>query len=223
MSKSTKKPQPAEDELNSPAENAAATAAKDEAVATDEEPSAEELRAEIAAANEKIAELEAKLQDKTARAQAEVENTRKRAATESANARKFAIENFAKELLEVRDSLERAAAVELPKAAAEAAKQMFAGVELTLKQLDLAMGKFAVAEVEAAPKVQFDPKLHQAISTAAARDIAADHIVTVVQKGFTLHDRLLRPAMVVVAAAPPTEAEAAPSADENRETGENKP
>ena len=138
--------------------------------------------------------------DESLRARAEVENVRRRSQKEIAAARKFAIENFAQELLGVRDSLQRACEVELNQDAGDAVTQMKEGLALTLKQFDLSLGKFAVAEVAAAPGVRFDPQLHQAIGTEAAPDIAADHIVTVVQKGYTLNERLLRPAMVVVCA-----------------------
>ncbi len=141
----------------------------------------------------------AQLQDALLRARAEVENIRRRSQNEMTAARKFAIENFAQQLLGVRDSLERASAVQLD-AAAAAVQPMKEGLELTLKQFDLAMAKFAVLEVAAAPGMRFDPQQHQAIGTAPAGEVAADHIVVVVQKGFLLNQRLLRPAMVMVAA-----------------------
>ena len=150
-----------------------------------------------------LSEAQAQLEqakDESLRARAEVENVRRRSQKEIAAARKFAIENFAQELLGVRDSLQRACEVELNQDAGDAVTQMKEGLALTLKQFDLSLGKFAVAEVAAAPGVRFDPQLHQAIGTEAAPDIAADHIVTVVQKGYTLNERLLRPAMVVVCA-----------------------
>ena len=149
--------------------------------------------------NEAKAET-ARLKDGLLRARAEVENIRRRSQNEIVAARKFAIEGFAQELLGVRDSLDRASSVELDEGAGDAVQQMKEGLGLTLKQLDIAMAKFAVVEVEAGPGVRFDPERHQAISTATAADIEAGHIVAVVQKGFLLKERLLRPAMVVVAA-----------------------
>lgn len=143
----------------------------------------------------------AQAQDDLLRARAETENVRRRAQNEIVAARKFAIENFARELLSVKDSLDRAAAVELDEGASEAVRQMKEGLGLTLKQLDLAMARFAVVEVEAAPGVKFDPQCHQAVSMMPSEEVEADHIVTVVQKGFLLKERLLRPAMVVVAGA----------------------
>ena len=149
--------------------------------------------------NEAKAET-ARLKDGLLRARAEVENIRRRSQNEIVAARKFAIEGFAQELLGVRDSLDRASSVELDEGAGDAVQQMKEGLGLTLKQLDIAMAKFAVVEVEAGPGVRFDPERHQAISTATSADIEAGHIVAVVQKGFLLKERLLRPAMVVVAA-----------------------
>ena len=161
------------------------------------EMSADELRAQL----ESTQAENAAMKDGLLRAKAEVENIRRRSQNEIAAARKFAIEGFAKELLEVKDNLDRAAAVELDAGAGAAVKQMKEGLGLTLKQLDLALARFAVSEVEAAPGVKFDPQRHQAVSATPSAEVAADHIVTVVQKGFALRERLLRPAMVVVAAA----------------------
>lgn len=149
--------------------------------------------------NEANAET-ARMKDRLLRARAEVENIRRRSQNEIVVARKFAIEGFAQELLGVKDSLDRASSVELDEGAGEAVQQMKEGLGLTLKQLDIAMARFAVAEVEAGPGIRFDPERHQALSTVPSGDIAAGHIVTVVQKGFLLKERLLRPAMVVVAA-----------------------
>lgn len=144
---------------------------------------------------------QAEIKDGLLRAKAETENIRRRSQKEIVAARKFAIEGFAAELLGVKDSLEQAAQVELEAGGDDAVRQMKEGLGLTLKQLDLAMAKFSVVEVEAAPGVRFDPQCHQAISTAPSEEFDADHIVSVVQKGFLLKERLLRPAMVVVAKA----------------------
>ncbi len=143
----------------------------------------------------------AQMKDGLLRARAEIENIRRRSQNEVVAARKFAIEGFAQELLGVKDSLDRASSVELDEGAGEAVQKMKEGLSLTLKQLDLALTRFAVVEVEAGPGVRFDPEHHQAISMTPCGDIEADHIVSVVQKGFRLKERLLRPAMVVVAAA----------------------
>lgn len=158
-------------------------------------PAADELRARLEAAQAENAQMK----DGLLRAKAEVENIRRRSQEEIVKARKFAIEGFAKELLEVKDNLDRAAAVALDEGAGDAVRQMNEGLGLTLKQLDLTLARFAVVEVEAAPGVKFDPARHHAVSKTPNADIAADHIVEVVQKGFALKERLLRPAMVVVA------------------------
>jgi len=174
------------------------TAAESESPAVaDTVTTVDELRAQLEAALDESAQFK----DAMLRAKAEAENTRRRAQDEVVKTRKFAIEGFAKELLEVKDNLDRAAAVALDDGAGAAVQMMKEGLGLTRKQLDAALARFAVVEVEAAPGVKFDPARHQAVSTAPAADIAPDHIVEVVQKGFVLRDeRLLRPAMVVVAA-----------------------
>ncbi len=141
----------------------------------------------------------AQMKDGLLRSKAEMENIRRRSQNEIVAARKFAIEGFAQELLGVKDSLDQASSVELDESASEAVQKMKEGLNLTLKQLDLAMTRFAVVEVEAGPGVRFDPQLHQAISMTPSDEVEANHIVAVVQKGFQLKDRLLRPAMVVVA------------------------
>ena len=183
-----------------PADTAAAAdgAPADEAPPPTDDPAALLTRLEEAQAEH------AQMKDGLLRAKAEVENIRRRSQNEIVAARKFAIEGFAQELLSVKDSLERACEVELDDGAGEAVKQMKEGLSLTLKQLDLALAKFAVVEVEAAPGVRFDPERHQAVSATPSEEVEPDHIVSVVQKGFMLKERLLRPAMVVVAAAATT-------------------
>lgn len=176
----------------SPADSAVADATVAEPAET---PSADELRAQLEAAHEENAQMK----DGLLRAKAEVENIRRRSQEEIVKTRKFAIENFARELLEVKDNLDRAAAVALDDGAGDAVRQMKEGLGLTSKQLDSTLARFAVVEVEAAPGVKFDPARHHAVSKTPAAGIAADHIVEVVQKGFALKERLLRPAMVVVA------------------------
>ncbi len=175
------------------AEQPETTAAEDDLAAL----SPEELIEKLQQAQAENAEA----RDGLLRARAEVENIRRRSQNEINAARKFAIESFAKELLGVRDSLDRAAAVTLDSDAAEPVAQMKKGLGLTLEQFDSALARFEVVEVAAAPGAPFDPECHQAISTAASDEIAPDHIISVVQKGFLLKERLLRPAMVVVAKA----------------------
>jgi molecular chaperone GrpE len=126
------------------------------------------------------------------RAKAEGENTRRRAQEDIAKAHKFAVEKFAGELLAVKDSLEAALAV--PEQTVDSFK---AGVELTLKQLVAAFEKNALNEVNPAGE-KFDPHKHQAIGMVDS-DQEANTVVTVLQKGYMIADRVLRPALVMVA------------------------
>jgi molecular chaperone GrpE len=128
------------------------------------------------------------------RAKAETENMRKRAALDVANAHKFAIEGFAAELLAVKDSLEAALAVD--NATVDSLKS---GAELTLKQLAAAFDKFRLAEVNPLGQ-KFDPHRHQAIGMVAS-DAEPNTVVAVLQKGYVLHERVVRPALVTVAKA----------------------
>lgn len=150
-------------------------------------PSMEELlkQAELAAQEHHDAWL---------RAKADAENIRKRAQADVANAHKYAVENFSAELLAVMDSLEAALNVET--ATVESFKS---GVELTLKQLVSAFEKSSIAQINPVND-KFDPHKHQAISMVES-DAAPNTVVTVLQKGYQLHDRILRPALVMVAKA----------------------
>jgi molecular chaperone GrpE len=130
------------------------------------------------------------------RAKAETENVRKRAQTDVAAAHKYAVENFATELLAVKDSLEAALSTE--NASAENLKS---GVELTLKQLKAAFEKFNLAE-ENPISQKFDPHRHQAIGMVEIEGGAEPNtVVSVLQKGYKLNDRVIRPALVTVAKA----------------------
>ena len=126
------------------------------------------------------------------RAKAEGENIRRRAQEDISKAHKFAVEKFAGELLAVKDSLE--AALVVPEQTVESFKS---GVELTLKQLVSAFEKNALNEVNPVGE-KFDPHKHQAIGMVDA-DQEANTVVTVLQKGYTIADRTLRPALVMVA------------------------
>lgn len=128
------------------------------------------------------------------RASAEVENVRKRASRDVENAHKFAIERFSKELLAVKDGLEMALA------ASENAsvESLLEGSEATLKLLGSTMERFGIQVVD--PEGEpFDPQVHEAISMQPSDDVEPGSVVTVVQKGYLLNGRLLRPAMVIVA------------------------
>lgn len=139
--------------------------------------------------------------EKYLRAKAEVENIRRRAQNDVANARKFAVEGFAGEALLVRDSLELARAVEMSDESQGMVEKMKEGLDLTLKQLDSVFDKFGIKVVEPVPGDKLNPEQHQAMTTQESNEILPNHIVTVIQKGYAIHDRLLRPAMVVVAKA----------------------
>jgi molecular chaperone GrpE len=128
------------------------------------------------------------------RAKAETENVRRRAQEDISKAAKFAVERFAGELLAVKDSLEAALAADAP-----SVDSMKAGTELTLKQLVSAFEKANLNEINPVGE-KFDPHRHQAISVVEA-DQEPNTVVTVLQKGYLLADRTLRPALVVVAKA----------------------
>lgn len=128
------------------------------------------------------------------RAKAETENVRRRAQDDIAKASKYAVERFAGELLAVKDSLEAALAAE-----AMTVDSLRSGTELTLKQLSAAFEKSSLSEVNPVGE-KFDPHRHQAISMVEA-DQEPNTVVTVLQKGYLLADRVLRPALVVVAKA----------------------
>ena len=130
------------------------------------------------------------------RVQAELDNLRKRSARELESAHKFALEKFMLELLPVRDSLEMglAAAEEGGKIDPEKLRE---GTRLTLKMFADAMGKFGAAQIDPQGE-RFNPELHQAMSMQEAPDREPNTVLTVVQKGYSLNDRLIRPAMVIV-------------------------
>jgi molecular chaperone GrpE len=149
----------------------------------------ESLEARLAAADARANEM----QDAFLRAKAEAENIRRRAQEDISKAHKFAIENFAESMVPVKDSLEMALKLETP--TIESLKE---GVEMTLKQLNAAFDKSRLLEINPQPGEKLDPMKHQAISMVPA-DQAANTIVSVLQKGYMIADRLLRPALVTVA------------------------
>lgn len=126
------------------------------------------------------------------RAKAETDTMRRRAAEEVDRARKFGVESFASELLAVKDSLEAALSVETP-----SVENLKDGVELTLKQLVAVFDRFHLHDIHPMGE-KFDPHLHQAIQMIES-DQPANTVVTVLQKGYRLHERTLRPALVMVA------------------------
>jgi len=144
------------------------------------------------------ADLEARhaeLSDAFLRAKAETENIRRRAEDEVAKARKYAVESFAESMLPVKDSLE--AAISIPQATTE---QMLEGVHATLRQLSAALVRNKVLEINPAPASKFDPHQHQAISVVPAAQ-EPNTVVAVLQKGYMIADRVLRPALVTVSAS----------------------
>ena len=157
-----------------------------------------EAQNELAAAQAEVATLTAKnteLADSYLRAKAETENARRRADEEVGKARKFALESFAESLLPVADSLEAGLAIQNV-----TPEQIREGAEATLKQLKAALERNKVVEVNPAAGEKFDPANQQAIAVVPA-DQDGNTVVSVLQKGYTIADRVLRPALVTVAAA----------------------
>ncbi len=137
--------------------------------------------------------------DQLVRAKAEVENLRKRHERDLANAHKYALEAFVQELLPVKDSMELGLNAALDDNADVA--KLREGTELMIKMMASALEKFNVVEIDPAGE-PFDPELHQAMSIQERDDVAPNTVVTVVQKGYTLNGRLVRPAMVMVSKTP---------------------
>lgn len=160
----------------------------------------------LAEAQAKIAELEAYIldadkreQEIQLRTQAEIQNIRRRAEQDVEKAHKFALEKFSKELLNVVDNLERGLDA-LDKAVTDETTQALVdGVEMTHKEFINTLAKFGVVAMGEVGEA-FNPELHEAISMQPAEGIEANHISTVLQKGYTLQGRVIRPAMVMVAA-----------------------
>jgi molecular chaperone GrpE len=150
-----------------------------------------DLAAQLAEARAKQAELT----DAFLRAKADAENIRRRAEEDMAKARKFAIESFAESLLPVKDSLE--AAIAIPDASTD---KVLEGVHATLRQLATALERNKVVEINPPPAAKFDPHSHQAISVVPAEQ-EPNTIVTVLQKGYAISERVLRPALVTVSSA----------------------
>ena len=175
-------PTPTDPALQEPAGMAADGAASDDAA-----PSLETQFADLQARHTEVS-------DAYLRAKAEAENTRRRGDEEMSKARKFAIESFADSLLPVRDSLE--AAIALSDASPE---QLLEGVHATLRQLTAALERNKVLAIAPQAGTKFDPHQHQAISVVPAEQ-DANTVVAVLQKGYLIADRVLRPALVTVTA-----------------------
>ena len=172
----------------SPETNEDLQAQPDDAEGREDTVDVTDLQEQLRAAEDKAAEnYEALL-----RAKAEAENVRRRAQDDVAKASKFAIETFAEAMLPVKDSLEKALGTEN-----QTLESLQEGVELTLKQLESAFEKSGI-NPENPEGDRFDPNKHEAISAIEA-DAEPNTVVEVLQKGYTLHDRVVRPALVVVA------------------------
>ncbi|MCF5763742.1 nucleotide exchange factor GrpE [Aeromonas veronii] len=167
-----------------------------------------DVDSEVTAEQARIAELEAQLEtalqkaseerERALRTAAEMENLRRRTELDVEKAHKFALEKFAAELLPVLDNLERA--IELADKENEALKPMIEGVELTLKSMQSGVAKFGLVALDPANQ-PFDPNAHQAMSMVPSADVAPNTVIAVMQKGYELNGRVIRPAMVMVSKA----------------------
>jgi molecular chaperone GrpE len=150
----------------------------------------EQLKVDLAAALAQVSEHK----DQVLRAHAEMENVRRRAQDEVSKARKFGIESFAESMVSVKDSLEAALAQ-----TEQSQEDLRSGLEIVLKQLITGFERNHLKEIAPAPNAKFDPHQHQAIATIPAEQ-AANTVVQTLQKGYLIADRVLRPALVTVAA-----------------------
>ncbi len=167
-----------------------------------------DVDSEVTAEQARIAELEAQLEtaiqkaaeerERALRNAAEMENLRRRTELDVEKANKFALEKFAGELLPVLDNLERA--IELADKENEALKPMIEGVELTLKSMQSGVAKFGLVALDPINQ-PFDPNAHQAMSMVPSADVAPNTVIAVMQKGYELNGRVIRPAMVMIAKA----------------------
>ncbi|MFC0308309.1 nucleotide exchange factor GrpE [Gallibacterium trehalosifermentans] len=168
-----------------------------ENIAEETDPLTEAL-AKIQDLESQLEEAAKKEQDILLRTRAEIDNIRRRTEADVEKAHKFGLEKFAKEILNVIDNLERAAST--PNTSEdESVKALFDGVELTLKDLLSTVAKFGIEPVGVVGET-FNPDLHQAISMQPAEGFTTNQITTVLQKGYLLNGRVIRPAMVMIAA-----------------------
>jgi molecular chaperone GrpE len=167
-----------------------------------EETEQDDPNAVIAALEGELAAAQAQIDDNkdiVLRAKAEVENARRRAEADVEKARKFALERFAGELLPVIDNLERAVSATDPEN--EVVKPLLEGVQMTHKSFLDTVNKFGMELVDPVGEI-FNPELHQAMSMQESADVEPNTVMAVMQKGYSLNGRLLRPAMVMVSRAP---------------------
>ena len=159
-----------------------------------EDQTVDELQKQFEATQEALAEAN----DKMLRFRAEADNARRRSILDVENAHKYSIEKIARELLTVVDSLEKGLESVVDSSDQENLRHMRKGMELTHKLLLNLLEKFNIHQIDPAIGEAFDPKKHEALTTQATNDMEANMILTVVQKGFLIHDRVLRPARVIV-------------------------
>ena len=181
---------PTQNQMNSGASAYQSTEEMVAAQAANDNDALVKAQADLAALQAKSADLA----DQYLRAKAEAENARRRAEDEISKARKFAVESFAESLLPVADSLE--AGLIIKDATNE---QIREGAQATLRQLTAALERNKVMAIDPAPGTKFDPHQHQAISVVPS-PLDANTVVTVLQKGYLISDRVLRPALVTVSA-----------------------
>jgi len=177
--------------------NKAVEQVEQEDVTDSDEEQGSEIDAELQAAiDEAVVVALAEQQNSVLRAHAEVQNMRRRAESDVEKAHKFALEKFSLELLNVMDNLERALqAVDNPEE--ESVKGLCDGIELTIKEFLAVLNKFSIEQID--PEGEpFDPLVHQAISMVENPDMEPNTVITVVQKGYSLNGRVIRPAMVMV-------------------------
>ncbi|ARU55559.1 heat shock protein [Oleiphilus messinensis] len=186
--------------------NESEQALQDEALETVEQADADVVEStdapeEAASADAQVAVMTeelSKLKEQVLRSEAEMENVRRRAELDVEKAHKFALEKFTKELLPIADSLEKAIeSIQGDDAVLVSARE---GVEMTLNLMMSALGKFKVEQLDPVGE-PFDPQYHEAMSMVSAPHAEPNSVIAVVQKGYTLHGRLVRPAMVMVAKA----------------------
>ncbi len=171
------------------------SAAQDAPIDQDPAKTIEELQKHLAATQAELAEAN----DKMLRFRAEADNTRKRASIDVENAHKYGMEKLARELLNVVDSLERG--IQISSDDPQQTVHLHEGMELTNKLLLDTLDKFNIKQINPLGEV-FDPKQHEALTMQPTTDLAPNRVLSVVQRGFSINDRILRPARVIVAKAP---------------------
>ena len=182
------------EEQTAQAASQAEEAAKEPSTSGGGEPTVEGLTAELETANAALAEAK----DQLLRTQAEAENVRRRAQRDVENARKYALDRFVGDLLPVVDSLEKAIETSRERVDGEAVQAITEGLELCQKLFLDVLGKAGIQQIDPTGK-PFDPQYHEAMSMVPSNEVAPNSVLHTMQKGYLLHDRLLRAAMVMVA------------------------